>query len=255
MPILVQDVVNRCLSALDAEGSDRYLFDQDFNPGINYAINVAIASLNDLFADKKLAPEALIELTRTRVWQTDAYSRFTFNPADLAGEDFWTLITVHPKAICQPQGPVLILPNDVSKVRIDLLYVSSEFSAARRTYEQASINRDNPFSPGNSIITNPSLVTYGVMDSSNYNSANYNTPGTYAYEITPAVPKELIGVRYLIKPTYPTSISDTIQFRETAMNLIVDFTLNWISWKMGDGTNLYQVSAADQARLLSIFGT
>lgn len=255
MPILVQTVVNQCAAALDAEGSDRYLFDQDYRPGIRYALDMITASLNDLFAERKLAPEALVELTRTRVWQTDAYSRFSFYSPDLPNnEEWWTLITVHPKAVCVPQGPILVLPDDQSKVRLDLMYKSSDWSAARKTWEEASINKDNPFAAGNSFLTNTKLVTYSVLDASSYKSANYNPNGTFVYEITPAVPKELIGVRYLKKPVYPALISDSIEFRDTALNMIVDLVLKFISFKQGDQTNLYGVTSVDRAELMKIFG-
>lgn len=252
MPIPVQTIVTLGASALDAEGSDRYIFDEDYRPGIHYGINMATRVLDILFAEKKYSPEALVELTRTRVWQTDAYSRFTFNPADLSGEEMWTLFTVHPKAKCKPQGPILILADDVSKVRTDLLYIGSDESAARMTYEQSALDNNNPYSPGNPYITNK-LKMYSVLDASNYTSTPYNTPGTYAYEVRPAVPKELIGVRYLIRPTLPNLITDSIQFRPQATQLIVDFMLQWISWKQGDGTTLYSVSERDKQQVFQTF--
>jgi hypothetical protein len=256
MPILVSAIVESIKSNLDAEGSERYLFNEDFKPAIHYAIKTITSELDLLFAQKKFAPEALVELTRTRVWQTDNYSRFTINPADLSGEDFWTLITVHPKATCAPNQSILVLPNDESKVRTDLMYVSSEESAARMTYEQSAINRKNPFSPGNDLVSNK-LKTYAVLDASNYNTTNstYQTPGTYAYEIKPSVPKELIGVRYLIKPTLPTLISDSIQFREQAFTLIVALSESFISVKQGDGTTLAQFSEMYKNQILKVFGS
>lgn len=254
MPIPMLTLTTRIKSALDAEGSGRYTFNEDFRPSAHYSIEMVTRILDMLFADEKFAPEALVELTKTRVWQTDAYSRFTFNPADLpANEEMWTLITVHPKAKCKPQGPITILPDDVSKVRLDLLYLDSDESAARRTFEQASINRKNPYSPGNDLITNK-LRTYAVMDASDYASTNYNTPGIYAYQVIPDVPKELIGVRYLKRPTLPNLITDSIEFRPQATTLLVDFCLQWIAWKQGDGTTLYKVTAEDQQKVLQTFG-
>ena len=51
--IAVQTVVDRMKSVLDAEGSDRYLFDQDFKPAINSAIDWLVAVFNAAFSDKK----------------------------------------------------------------------------------------------------------------------------------------------------------------------------------------------------------
>lgn len=253
MAIAVQRINDQMLSQLDAESSDRYLFDQDILPSIIYSLEWIQMGLTNLFAQKRFSPEALTELTRTRVWQTNNFSRFAFNPADLNGEDYWTLLTVHPKAICSPAGSILPLANDQSKVRTDLAFVSSQYSATRITYEQAGINKDSPFTPGNNYIANK-LIQYAVLDASDYTATGYAPAGTYEWEVQPAVPKSLIGVRYLKKPTLPTTINDTIEFRETAFNLIVDRALTFISVKQGDGTNLNELSERDLAILLKIFG-
>jgi hypothetical protein len=242
------------LSELDAESSDRYLFDQDILPAISYSMEWIQMGLTELFAQKRFSPEALVELTRTRVWQTSNFSRFAYNSADLGGEDYWTMLTVHPKATCSPNGPLLPLANDQSKVRTDLAYVSSLYSAKRQTYEESGLNRDNPFAAGNTVLTTAGLVSYAVLDASNYGATNYTPAGTYEWEITPPVPKQLIGVRYLKKPTLPTLITDTIEFRETAFNLIVDRALTFISAKQGDQTTLNSITERDVAVLLSIFG-
>lgn len=253
MAIVTSAVVTRMEAGLDSEGSDRYLFNEDFRPAIHYAIQWIQTALTDLFAQKRFSPEALTELTKTRVWQTNAYSRFSYNSADLNGEDYWTILTVHPKPTCQPNGPVLVLPADQSKVRTDLVYLRSDFSARRQSYEESSINRDNPFAAGNTIVNN-ALTTYAVLDASNYTATGYAPAGTYEWEIIPAVPKELIGVRYLKKPNLPAADTDVIEFRDTAMNILVDRALQYISWKQGDGTNLYGVSERDYQQLIQIFG-
>jgi hypothetical protein len=253
MPIAVQRVVSQLESVLDAEDSDRYLFQQDYLPAIVYGINQMTGFLVNLFADKQLSPLALMELVKTRVVQTDAYSRFTLNLTAL-NEEYWMLITVHPKAVCKPQGPINVVADDVSLVRTDLLYLRSDYSASRLSLEQTALNRDSPYTPGNPWVSNK-LITYGVADASSYTSANYNPPGTYAFEIMPGVPKELVGVRYLKRPVLPTSIHDSIEFRESAFNLIVDLAASHISWKQGDGTSLYQLSERDTAKVLSIFSS
>jgi hypothetical protein len=60
--IPVQTIVDRVTSILDAEGSDRYLFDQDFKPAINLTKDWVVAVFNKAFADKKLSEENLKEL-------------------------------------------------------------------------------------------------------------------------------------------------------------------------------------------------
>mgnify|MGYP003489322172 FL=1 len=59
MAILVQTLVNRMAAKLDAEGSQRYLFDQDYKPAINESMEALITMLNSAFAENKLTPEGL----------------------------------------------------------------------------------------------------------------------------------------------------------------------------------------------------
>lgn len=245
MAIPVQTIVTQMNSGIDSEGSDRYLFDLDHRPGIHYAMRWLIIALNNVFANTKAPAESLRELINTRVYQTNNYSRIAFNSADLSGQKLWTLLSVHPEATTI-EAPVIdpLITGADSKVRLDLTFKGSEYSAERLTFEQWNQNQKNIFLPGNTIITGE-LKRYAYLDFSSYVSNNYNPPGTYEIEIRPTVARKLVGVRSLNYPTLPTSISDSIPFPDSVTDMIVEKALQWISWKQGDQTTLYAVSDRD----------
>lgn len=251
MPILVSDVISRAESMLDAEGSDRYRFDRDYQPGLAYAIEFVVAIINSAFADTKAPAEALKELVKVRIWQTNDYSRFAYNSSDLSGERLWTILSIHPEATTIQ--PATIDPSVVgaqSKVRLDLSFRSSNYSAGRQTFEQWNINQKNIFMPGNVTLTN-GFKEYAYLDFANYSSVGYSPSGSFEVEIRPSVPRSLIGVRYLKYPEMPTSISDSIEFPELLTDMIVDKLVNFISFKQGDQTNAYTVTQNDIRTIIS----
>ncbi len=206
--------------------------------------------LNEAFAQRKLSPEALTDLTRTRIWQTNNFSRFNYDASALSGEELWTILSIHPEPTLTSPGVITPVANDVSLVRLDLAFKSSDYSAKRLTYEQWSLNTKNPFLPGNSLLTN-GFKEYSYLDPSTYSGTNY-TPAR-EYEIRPAVNKKFIGVRYLKRPTPVSLVSDNVEFPATVLNLVVDQALQFISFKQGDGTNLYAVSTRDMDSLIALF--
>jgi len=253
MAIPVQTVVTQMNSALDSEGSQRYLFDLDFRPAIHYGMEMIQTALTSVFADTKAPAEALRELINTRVWQTNDYSRFSFNPADLNNEKLWTILSIHPEALTIEAGTIdpLIL-GATSKVRLDLTFKGSEYSAERLTFEQWNQNSKNIFLPGNTSITG-ALKRYAYLDFSSYVSNNYNPAGTYEVEVRPGVSRKLVGMRYLKYPVMPALITDTIPFPDSLTNLIVDSALSFVAKKQGDNSTLLQVSEMDIKKILGSF--
>lgn len=251
MAIPVQTIVTQMNSPLDAEGSDRYLFDLDHRPGIHYGIRQVITALNSVFANTKAPAESLRELINTRVWQANDHSRIAYNPADMPNtQDLWTILSVHPEALTIEGGTIdqLIL-GPVSKVRLDLTYKSSAQSCERLSFEQWSQNQENIFLPGN-IVMIGALKRYAYLDFSDYSSNNYTAPGTYEIEIRPDVSRKLVGMRYLRYPVMPALITDSIEFPDSLTDLIVSAALSWLGWKQGNGTTLIQLSSMDVQKAL-----
>lgn len=252
MAISITNAWNRVLSALDAEGSDRYLFDRDGIYAFAYANEMMVQIINAAFAETKLPAEALRELVKVRIWQTSDYSRFAYDSAALSGEKLWTLLSIHPEATTVE--PPTIDPSVTganSKVRLDLTFLGSQYSAGRLTFESWNINQKNIFLPGNSTLTN-GFKQYAYLDFANYSSNAYAPAGTFEVQVRPDVIRKLIGVRYLKYPTAPTLITDSVEFPESATTFYVELALRFISFKIGDQTTTYQVTTSDVQTITSL---
>lgn len=253
MSILVQEVVNRSLSALDAEGSDRYLFDQDFKPAINYAQEAIIAIFNNAFSSNKLSGESLRELAKIKIWQANDFSRVAFDPA-VMGHKFWTLLAVYPNPVVAPFSTPMPNPNKALSVFMpNLSYRSGKASTNRMTLEEWNDNYKNVFAPGNLVVMNSQdLNNYSYLDFGDYSSGSYNNPGKYEIEIRPSVANKYIALAYLKRPDPIALITDSLEFPESLTSVIVSKALNFIAYKQGDQTTLFTVTNKDVEELSNL---
>jgi len=252
MPILNQEIHNRCLSFLDAEGSDRYLWEQDTKPALKGAIETVVGLFNAAFAENKLTPENLRELVKIKVWQTNSFSRVSFDEA-VVGHPLWSFLAVYPKIKTNQGASVSPSKNKAeSKFRPELSFISSDKSAKRLNLEEWNQNVKNSFMPGN-IILGGELTEYAYLDLGDFTSSTYVKAGdNLEITIRPNIPNELVAIAYLKYPTMPDLISGSIEFPQTLTDLITEITLNKISMKQGDGTNLWMTSSANINRLISL---
>ena len=249
--ISVQTVVDRMTSVLDAEGSDRYLFDQDFKPAINSAIDWLVIVFNAAFADKKLSEEDLRDLVKMTIWQTNSFSRVYLDEGAL-GYEVWSVLGVHPKPVVTPvTTPPTLAPNTAtSSFKSDLSYVSSINSAKRLNLEEWNMNSKNVFSAGNITLTG-ALQSYSYLGHVNYTSTGY-APGGEEIEVRPAIPGEFVGISLLKNPTKVSVVTDSIEFPNTLLDVLFQRALNFIAYKQGDQTNLYNVTATDVQTLVNL---
>lgn len=246
--ISVQSIVDKMKSVLDAEGSDRYLFDQDFKPAINHSKDWLVAVFNKAFADRKLSEEDLRELINVRVYQANQFSRVDVNKS---GDSIWTILKVNPEPEVYPNNTLIAIPDAGESIyREDLTYIRSKFSAKRLTLEQWEENVDNVFEAGNERLSN-SFKSYAYLNAANYNSSNYNS-GSEEIEVRPSVPGQLVAVGYLKYPDNVSLETDSLPFPENLTELIVQKALNLVSFKQGDQTNLYSVTAKDVSSLIQL---
>lgn len=246
--IPVQTIVDRVTSILDAEGSDRYLFDQDFKPAINLTKDWVVAVFNKAFAEKKLSEENLKELVKTKVWTTSTFSRINIDPSVI---NVWSILGIIPKPTVYPAAsiPTVGVNPDTSTLETGVSYISSEFSARRLTVEEWNENKNNVFEAGNNVLTT-SFTEYAYLNQGDYSSTNYTTAGEI--EVRPSVPTEFVAITYLTYPLDINVIGDSIEFPQTLTDLIVNKVLNYISFKQGDQTNLFSVSGAEVATLVKL---
>jgi hypothetical protein len=249
MPILVQDIVDRCESALDAEGFQRYTFDNDFLPAINYAKEWLVSAFNRAFADTKLSEESLRELVKVRVWIASPYSRITYNDTTV-GDKLWSIFAVYPKITyagtlaAAPAGSVSVYCPNAS-------YIKSYKSAKRGTLEEVNQNRLNPFAAGNEVNLCGETTDYLYTFAVDYNGAYTSTPA-HELEVYPSVALEPVALAYLAFPTDIDDETDYLPFPETMTNLVVNKALEWISYKQGDNTTLKMVSDEDVKTLVGL---
>lgn len=248
--IPTQNIVNRIASMLDAEGSDRYLFDQDYKPAINSAKDWVVAVFKKVFADKSVSEESLRDLVMVRVFQTNKFSRIGLDTTSL-GESIWSILSVNPEAVTYPNNTITPVTNDWDSLyRNDLSYVDSNFSAKRLTVEEWEIMRKNVLMAGNPSISN-GFKTYSYLTQGNYDSVNY-TAGVPEIEISPKLENKLVGIRYLKYPNDVSLVTDDLEFPESLLDFIVKKAANFMSIKQGDQTNLYTVTQTDVNFLIQL---
>lgn len=248
--IPVQEIVDRIASQLDAEGSDRYLFDQDYKPAINSAKDWVVAVFKKVFADKSMSEENLRELVKVKIFQTNKFSRVALDEA-LLGDNIWSILSVNPEAETYPNSTITTPANDYQSIyRDDLSYIKSNYSAKRLTFEEWENMRDNIFMAGSPSLTN-SLKSYSYLSQSDFNSTNYSATAP-EIEISPVLENKLVGIRYLKYPNDVSLLSDDLEFPRTLFDMIVSKAANFISIKQGDQTNLYTVTDRDVNYLIQL---
>lgn len=248
--ISVQAVVDRMTSVLDAEGSDRYLFDQDFKPAINSSIDWLVAVFNSAFSEKKLSEENLRDLVKTTIWQASSFSRINLSNSAL-GYNVWTILGIFPEPVITPSAsPLAQYAPEKSQFRPDLSYVSSVHSASRATIEEWNLNSKNIFTSGNNVLLN-GLKRYAYLGHGDYSSSSYNAGGQ-ELEIRPSVAGEFVAITVLKNPTKVALVSDQIELPESLIDLLYQKALNFIAYKQGDQTNLYSVTNQDVSTLVKL---
>lgn len=252
MGIQVQTIIDRCVADLDAEGSDYYKFDNDFKPAINQAVEWLVTVFNQIFADKKVTPEQLRDLIKTKVWQANKFSRVSYNPAD-TGHDLWSIIAVMPLPTLHPNNAITPLVNKIqSKFMPNKSFVGSLYSCDRLTSEEWNINQLNPFIPGNTVLTG-SLKEFAYRDWSDYSSSTYVNTVAPEIEIRPSVSEQYVAIEYIKYPSPITLITDVLEFPTSMTQIIVEKTLSVIANKQGDQTTLWQINEGDIKRITGMF--
>ncbi len=252
MPIQVQTIVDRCNADLDAEGSDYYRFDQDFKPAINQAVEWLIIIFNQIFAEKKVTPEQLRDLIKIKIWQANAFSRISFDPA-IIGHSLWSLLAVMPLPTLHPNNSITSLPNKTqSRFMANKSFVSSLYGCKRLTGEEWNLNSLNPFVPGNNVLTG-GLAEYGYRDWADYSSSTYTNPVAPEIEIRPSVSEKYVALEYIKYPTPVSLITDVLEFPESMTQIITEKTLSFLAVKQGDNTNLWGITEGDVKRITGLF--
>lgn len=246
--IPVSRVVTRINAALDAEDSDRYIFEKDHRPAINDAVSWLTVLFSSALEAKKISAENLRELIRIRVWQPNIHGRIRMDPVVMGHEAFF-IVGVYPKAEVTPDASWNPQPDNKSVLRKDLTFVTSDHSAANQSFEQWMQNKKNIFKKGNEVLSGE-LETYSYLSFGDYQSENYFQGKEL--EIRPNPWKDFVGISYIKRPDEIQNESDQIEMPQAVENLLYQRALNFISFKQGDQTNLYSVTQQDVTTLAGL---
>ena len=244
MPILAQTLADQMRFALDAEGADHYDDALDIIP----AINASMKWLNNLITmalgQKKIGEEVFQDISISRVFQTSKDSRISLS---VFPDSVWTILAVFPEPSTDGTGQIFVPPvsSTYSALRNDLYHVTSEKDAKRLTVEEWVINKGNPFEAGyegDSICDE--LKEFAYLAPINYSPLGTDTIDR-EIEIRPALDQKLVTVVYAKQPTPITALVDFIEFPDTAFQTLFNKSLQYISYKQGDGTSLNTITTQD----------
>lgn len=240
---------------LDAEGSQRYLFDQDYKPAINSAISRAITAGGWAMANRKGSEEALWELKEDRVFQSNFFGGIAINDAiPSLGHTVWNILAVYAEPITQPAINVVVGQPNQTIVFSSTVPLESKFPVQRMTAEQIAVANTNIFMSGNETLANTPMRSYGYyymgqrVDSQGIIQATqgeiFITPRTLAS-------RKPFWVSYLRTPALIDNINDSIDFPRSFLRTIGSWALEYLSWKQGDGTSLNSVATKDAGMLFN----
>ena len=226
------------LARLDDQGSQRYLPDQDIIPAINSGLSRAQSAFGWALANRKGSEEAMRDFTRIAVFQTSNTGSINIgNPA--LGHTMANVLAVYPMPeTIQPQT---IATSASSVVRGDLTFAGPTVPCQRVTLEMAPVIRNNASMRGNEVLAgNPDRISWAYY----LNAGMVNLiPRSKALSIISAV-------AYLKKFDNMISTSSTVDAPPYMADILADWALQYIAWKIdptGQGVGAY--AAQDAAQL------
>lgn len=266
MAFTAQDVKDNAQSLIDAEGSQRYLDDQDWLPAINMAYQRAMTACNWSLANRKGSEEQLAELKIDLLFRTNGigvvdigHSKSATNPAQENPFQPWSILAVYAEPERKPLSVTVPVAPYPAPANGSLSYywdgggtrpAGSAYPVQRMTAEQLAVANTNQYMSGNEVLALKSDGTPGYMRSYAYaiagdqQSINDNIPGQ-----TPSLSiilkpfalsvNEWFWITYLREPNTLTAMTGTntgtILFPKSFLRTMADWTLYYLSIKAGDG--------------------
>lgn len=243
---------NQLRFALDAENSDHYRDDLDIIPAINAAVKWLTSVVNSAYGQNKIGEEFFRELSSSGVFLTSDTSRVSL---DVFPNEVWSILGVYANPTTrQITGvPVPATPDMTRSYFLNnKLHVSSTDPCKRLNIEEWATNYDNPFEAGyqgNQICD--SLKLYAYLNPINYQQ-NTSSFKTQELEIRPSAINKEVTIFWAKKPEQVVTLADEINFPHSVFQLLFDKALSYISYKQGDQTTLYGVTAQDINQLLNV---
>lgn len=249
MPITYAELNGALSVKLDDQFSDRY------RPSVriaafNTAIRKATAAVGWAMANNKGPEEALRELTKIRVFQTDAQGGVSLADPTL-GHSIWNVLAVYARPQVVGNPAITPIGDAESLYRSDLAWSGSGDAVERVTLEEVPMIRTNFLRNGNEVLAaNPKRVTFSYYIIGDASASSFlSAPSGLRVLPQSVTGKSLIAISYLMQPTEFVTESGSVEFPYSFLQTLVEWAANEISIPQGDGTTLYSTSAKDAAQL------
>lgn len=258
MPIDTGELASAMRAQLGAEGTQRYTDAQDLVPGINGATQRFQAFMGAVLEEKKGSAEALRDLSRTVIYQTNTQGGIWIDdPANTSGP-VWTITALYaePQLAQGAFAPVAADPWE-SVFRGDLTFVGSAKKVKRITVELVGETTNNMGMAGNErLASNDGLRTYAYY----WVGDRSATGGTWDTATKPelvVLPKsrtnaQPVAVSFLRTIPRITQIGDVLPLPSSLFVFMRDLALNELTPKQGDGTTLYGITEKEILRMLNL---
>lgn len=239
----VGDLSTRVRSFLDDDSasSERYGLTTDILPAMNSAISYLVAVFSAAFDSKQIKPEVLTNLIKTKVLTsaaTGVVAKVDLSSLMATGL-VWRILGVEP-------NPAI---TEGVEEEPDTVDISLGNMAGRLTLEEWNHAQENPFMRG-STASIPSI----------FNELAYTGPGRFFGDnkdyilLRPAsiITNDKVALYYLESPTTLTASADTIQFPPTLHNLIVQKTIQYLSYQHSKDAKYFQITDKDIKEVIGL---
>lgn len=237
----VLSVIENLKSKLDAEITDYY--DTKYIPAIESALNHTMQIFELLKENNKSINEALFELRKCFIYQTDKYSRISIDVDKMSIDSVNPLPKTSPKFTKEGNG------NESINRTEDYEYIESRFFCSRNTKEEYELNYSNPFANGNGINKLCSELNQDIDDKYNVSFSyleeiGYNNSSNTLIEIRPKIPQQPVAIFVTMNHPKLIDSSSEILIHKKFFNFICLKSLQYISFEDGEN-DIYSLSEND----------
>jgi len=234
------------LAKLDAEGSERYLPEQDIIPAINAAVSRVQAAASYMLANRKGSEEILRDFTRVSIFQTsvDGWVALTG-----MGHTVSNVVAVYPQPDLKKEvgsgEPHVIVGNQSSLYRGDLVYLGANKPCKRVTMEMVPVIKDNSIMEGNEVTAHTPRFQWAYY----LNQGRiYLLPRSRASQV-------FCAVAYIENFAPMTDTSGTVSLPDYMLQQLATWAAYYVTWKQDPSAEGYRVIAARDASELFGFST
>lgn len=216
---------------LDAEGSQQRYLPDNIVAAINWAINRAQQAYGWALANRKGPEEAMREMTKVGVWQTDELGTFLLDDP-LLGYTVANVLAVYAQPYVPTTTTLLPLGAGVSQFRT-LVPIADGKPCLRVTLEMLPIIRDNASMRGNEVLpaSNPGRATF----------AYYHNNGRIGVIPRSITQSSFVAVAHLEKFAPMVDENSTTNMPEYTQYILADWAGQFLNFKQdprGEGIGL-----------------